>query len=259
MDALSPIPGLTLRVKRRPYDLLKIAHRGFVTPAAPACSLAAFRMAIENGYDMVELDVRESQDGVPFVHHDWSLERSCGPRRKFGELASSDIAELRYLGTQEAVASLEEVLALCRGHVGIMLDVKDASGSDKFFTRMRSLLETHGFAGLAVTISSRYPKVARHLAGWAVFRLEIDEFVKLRTEGKALPENRFAFSHQRRLTDGLIRHLKEAGVPVIATIVPGRYPKSKRLQHGAREIARLQHAGIQGLLFDSMYHAAVFG
>jgi glycerophosphoryl diester phosphodiesterase len=53
---------------RRP---LVIAHRGGVVgPGTPECSLAAIRLAAEQGYDMVEFDVQETADGVPVVFHD---------------------------------------------------------------------------------------------------------------------------------------------------------------------------------------------
>ena len=52
---------------RRP---LLVAHRGgVITPDAPENSLAAIRLAAEQGYDMVELDVREAKDQEPVLFH----------------------------------------------------------------------------------------------------------------------------------------------------------------------------------------------
>jgi glycerophosphoryl diester phosphodiesterase len=61
---------------RRP---ILIAHRGgVVSPRSPECSLTAMRLAAETGYDMVELDVQKSSDGVPIVLHDRTLAKACG-------------------------------------------------------------------------------------------------------------------------------------------------------------------------------------
>ena len=59
------------------------AHRGLYDNkrGIPENSLAAFERAIRAGYG-IELDVRETRDHVLVVHHDETLERSCGdPRR----------------------------------------------------------------------------------------------------------------------------------------------------------------------------------
>ncbi len=49
-----------------------IGHRG-ASSAAPENTLAAFRLAVAQGADGVELDVRRSADGALVVHHDAHL------------------------------------------------------------------------------------------------------------------------------------------------------------------------------------------
>lgn len=52
---------------RRP---LLVAHRGgAVGPGTPENSPAAMRLAAVHGYDLVELDVRQTKDGELFVFH----------------------------------------------------------------------------------------------------------------------------------------------------------------------------------------------
>ena len=57
------------------------AHRGLYDNArgVPENSLPAFERAVRAGYG-IELDVRETRDHVLVVHHDETLERSCGGR-----------------------------------------------------------------------------------------------------------------------------------------------------------------------------------
>ena len=52
-----------------------IAHRG-AGKLAPENTLAAFRLGAAHGWRMAECDVKLSQDGVPFLMHDATLERT---------------------------------------------------------------------------------------------------------------------------------------------------------------------------------------
>ncbi|HYF24694.1 MAG TPA: glycerophosphodiester phosphodiesterase [Baekduia sp.] len=54
-----------------------IAHRG-ASAQAPEHTFAAFDLALEQGADVLELDVRLTADGRPVVLHDATLERTTG-------------------------------------------------------------------------------------------------------------------------------------------------------------------------------------
>jgi glycerophosphoryl diester phosphodiesterase len=51
-----------------------IAHRG-ASGTAPENTLAAIKLAAEHGAQCVELDASISADGIPFIHHDDTLDR----------------------------------------------------------------------------------------------------------------------------------------------------------------------------------------
>ena len=70
-----------------------IAHRG-ASGLAPENTMAAFALAIEQGADAIELDVRLTADRVPVVLHDATLDRTTGAR---GEARSCSFAELTKL------------------------------------------------------------------------------------------------------------------------------------------------------------------
>jgi glycerophosphoryl diester phosphodiesterase len=94
---------------------LVIAHRG-ASRVAPGNSLAAFEAAIEAGCDAVELDVRQTLDGMLVVHH--AAARSGKPvaRLTYDELARR---------SRHVPPRLEEALALCAGRIGLDLEIKD--------------------------------------------------------------------------------------------------------------------------------------
>ena len=54
-----------------------VGHRG-VAAEALENSLASFELAVEQGADMIELDVQLTADGELVVFHDWTLERLAG-------------------------------------------------------------------------------------------------------------------------------------------------------------------------------------
>ena len=61
------------------------AHRGVCTEA-PENTMAAYRLAVAQGYDIIEFDPKCTKDDMWVVHHDMTLNRTC-------RLAGKEIAE----------------------------------------------------------------------------------------------------------------------------------------------------------------------
>src|SRR2546423_12949606 len=83
------------------------AHRGGGledgTPIAYENSLSAFKGAPGRGADVVELDVHVSNDGVPFVMHDGTLDRTtdCSGSVADHTAAEIDACHIDRLGTTD--------------------------------------------------------------------------------------------------------------------------------------------------------------
>jgi glycerophosphoryl diester phosphodiesterase len=75
---------------------LIIGHRG-ASAHAPENTHAAFALAFEAGADGIEFDVRLARDGVPFVFHDATLERTAGVRGAADILSSTTLSQM-YVG-----------------------------------------------------------------------------------------------------------------------------------------------------------------
>lgn len=92
-----------------------IAHRGF-SASAPENTLVALEAGIEAGADAVEFDLHSTEDGIPVLLHDSTLDRTTdgsGPvhRRTFDEISGLDAGgwfDPAFAG--EPVPSLESVL-----------------------------------------------------------------------------------------------------------------------------------------------------
>lgn len=77
-----------------PWPLpLWIAHRG-AGRRAPENTLAAFRLGAAHGYRAFECDVKLSQDGVPFLLHDSTLDRTTNARGVAGERPWAELSRL---------------------------------------------------------------------------------------------------------------------------------------------------------------------
>jgi glycerophosphoryl diester phosphodiesterase len=118
-----------------PYPLW-IAHRG-AGKLAPENTLAAFRLGAGFGYRAFECDVKLSADGVLFLLHDATLERTTSGRGPAVDQRWQDLSQLdaggwhspAYAG--EPPASLAGVAALCigNGHA-LNIEIKPSPGAE---------------------------------------------------------------------------------------------------------------------------------
>lgn len=105
-----------------------IAHRG-AGRLAPENTLAAFRLGASYGYRMFECDVKLSADGVPFLMHDATLERTTSghgtggdqPWEKLSLLDAGSWHSRSYAG--EPLASLDNLARYCL-HNGYFLNIE---------------------------------------------------------------------------------------------------------------------------------------
>lgn len=107
--------------------ILVCAHRGSCGGNVPCNTLSAFKAALINGADIVELDVTKSRDGQLFVFHpgkEWAHLRTRFP---LSRLSSESIKKLRYINyddkkTHYTVERLEDVLMFLKGKCYINVD-----------------------------------------------------------------------------------------------------------------------------------------
>lgn len=116
---------VTVRDLRSVLSMLAVpfAHRGLHRAGVPENSLDAFAGAVAAGLG-IELDVRLSADGVPMVHHDATLLRSCGIQRRMVELPAAELSALELQGGGGTIPTLGQALGLIDGRVPLLLDLK---------------------------------------------------------------------------------------------------------------------------------------
>lgn len=103
--------------------MLIYAHRG-ASGRLPENTLRAFRAAINDGADGVELDLHATADGVPVVIHDRDLARTTSGA---GNVDALTLAELRSFDAGgEPVPTFAEVLDLLAGRLRLDIEIKQA-------------------------------------------------------------------------------------------------------------------------------------
>ncbi len=127
-----------------------VSHRG-CSAEAPENSIPAFEKAIEAGVQWIELDVHQTKDGVVVVTHDDNLKRIAGVNKKiynmtYEELCTYDVGSWfskEYEGLR--VATLEEVLALCKGRVRLQIELKPTGHEENFEQNVIDLVRAYGY------------------------------------------------------------------------------------------------------------------
>ena len=143
---------------RKSQPVAVIAHRG-ASVEAPENTLAAFRLAVDQETDYVELDVQESKDGEVLVVHDSDLMKLGGDAAKVWE---ADAAYLRSVdigsrvGPQfaaERVPTLAEALAVCKGRSKVIVELKQYGHGVRLEEKVVGIVEAAGMADDCVFMS----------------------------------------------------------------------------------------------------------
>ncbi len=128
---LVPAAALPASTEWPEWSVVFVAHRGGIVPGYPENTLAAFRQAIEQGVQVIEIDLRGTGDGEVVIMHDATVDRTTDGQ---GPVAGKTLAELRQLdaGRGERIPTYAEVLQLVAGSgVKLLLDIKESPALDK--------------------------------------------------------------------------------------------------------------------------------
>ena len=146
------------------------AHRGS-SMNAPENTLPAIEMAIREGADYVEIDVRQTADGHLVLLHDRDLRRIAGKPRLIWEMS---IDEVRRVGAGEwfhprfrgvGIPTLEAAIEAVRGRAKLYLEIKPSIHTPDLTRNVVSVLRQKDFTR-DVLIGALQPEVleeVRHL------------------------------------------------------------------------------------------------
>lgn len=166
--SVSRLAALPPYLQGRPRPYL-IAHRG-ASALLPENSLAAFRLAVDQGADALETDLWFSADGVLVCHHDATVTRMTGGAGRVDGLAARELAGLPLRGpgrSQGGIPSLEDLLAWMPQDRLLVLELKDPRfGRPEWAARLVDLIAPRIAAGsvLVAAFQRRRLAAARSVA-----------------------------------------------------------------------------------------------
>jgi glycerophosphoryl diester phosphodiesterase len=229
-----------------------IAHRG-AGKLAPENTLAAFRVGASHGYRAFECDVKLSADGVPFLLHDDTLQRTTPAHGSAGKRSWSDLSRLdagswhsrAYAG--EPMPSLDGVARYClRNGFALNIEIKPTSGAEAETGRVVAEHAARLWAEEAVKplLSSFRPDAlaAAQRAEPALPRALLLDTLRSGwfTEAQALACVAVVFNH-KLIDEKLLARVHGAGMKALCYTV-----------NDPAVAQRLWHAGIDGLITDAV-------
>ena len=143
-----------------------MAHRG-ASGAAPENTLAAIKRAIEDGADWVEIDVQETADGEVVVFHDSDFMRLSQNGLKIWDATMDDLKDID-IGSwfapefkDQRVPTLDQVLDVCKGKIGVNIELKYYGHDDQLEQKVAEIVEAHGMASEIVVMSLKIDMVRK--------------------------------------------------------------------------------------------------
>lgn len=135
-----------------------IAHRGY-SGSAPENTLAAARLAGENGFDACEFDIWPTKDRVWVVMHDETVDRMTDGTGAISDMTLEEVKKLRIDAgngvekyPDENVPTLNEMLDECES-AGIMPVIEIKNGDEDNLEALASQLEKSGLIDKCTVIS----------------------------------------------------------------------------------------------------------
>jgi glycerophosphoryl diester phosphodiesterase len=224
---------------RQPGRTLVVAHRG-ATADAPENTLAAFRLAAEQGADAIEFDVRATSDGHLVIIHDPSLDRTTDRAGQIGALTLEEVRRADAGGRRgqpfvgERVPTLAEVLTVAHGQMLVDIELKVAGVEAQVIAELAragmidDALVTSFLEDVLVRVQAADP---RPTVGLLQQWLDLERVAALGVE-VYLP-------HVRALSPDVVQFCRGRGVGII--------PWTARSEDDARAALAL---GVDGLIAD---------
>ena len=163
---------------------LLAAHRGVCGGNIPCNTEKAFRAALSQGADIIELDVAHSLSGTLWVFHPGMEYPHLGIRRPLAALADKTIEGLRFLNadrtrTEDPILTLDDAFELLKGKC--LLNI------DKFWTHPFEIADCIRRHGLQTQVLTKIPDSRNAADKVAAAAPELPLFAIVRDRDKITP------------------------------------------------------------------------
>jgi glycerophosphoryl diester phosphodiesterase len=216
-------------------DVVVIAHRG-AAGSAPENTLASVAVALDEGADIVEIDVQETADGTVVVIHDSDLMKVGGSPLKVWEAEFEEIREIdigSWYGLEFAgqrVPTLAEVLEMCKDKARVDIELKYYGHNDRLEQRVANIVRETGMNDQVIAMSLKGDLALSMKAiepHWQVGLLTAKAVGDLSTS-----DHDFLAVHAGIANPGFIRRAHRAGKDVYVWTVNDRLNMSRMMSRG---------------------------
>lgn len=200
------------------------AHRGD-SMNAPENTMAAIEKAAENQADIIEIDVRQTADGVYVLFHDEDLYRTTGVKRDVGECNYDFISNLdagsyfseEYAG--EPIPTLEEALIYGEeNNIFYNIELKPEDTDTNYVQGIMDLLEKYDYIDNCVVSSMNYETLKEvKVLNEDIETIYIISMVIGRIEGLEYADG-FSIKH-RFITADMVERIHKKGKKIFAWTV----------------------------------------
>ncbi|MEW4447767.1 glycerophosphodiester phosphodiesterase family protein [Qipengyuania sp. JC766] len=241
----------TLDCFEREGRTLVSAHRGGPTPGLPENSIEAMDALLHEAPAIMEIDVAGSRDGVLFLMHDDTLDRTTTGT---GEAAALDWPALSALRLRDAsgwvtpygIPTLQAALAWAKGRTVLQIDFKRSASYEDTIAAIREAGMTQDVVLIAYSVGSA---VRLHqLAPDMTISLSMEEAGALDEAVTAgIPADRLvAFTGTRTVRPDLYAALDAADVEVIFGTLGGSRSLDRQFERDGSD-ARYAELGVSGV------------
>ena len=126
--------------------MLKIGHRGAKVYVAEN-TLESFLKAISMGVDMIELDVQLSNDGIPVVIHDETVDRTTKASGLVEHFSATDLQSF-------GIPTLEQVFDIINQKCSINIEIKNTKATQAVLELTTSYINTKNWQPSDFLLSS---------------------------------------------------------------------------------------------------------
>ncbi len=198
-----------------PFQLF--AHRGgVVEDVHPDNSIAALQAAVTRHYWGIEIDIRETKDGVLVMQHDPDLNQNFGDARRIFESTWAELQPLRTRVDAQPVWRFEDIVKAAHdAGLHLMLDSKDPHSPD-FPAKVEAVLRRYDMVGNCLIIGTA--DAMAHFTGKAPVGKKFGSLKAAIEADPGAKDRYFLFEEGRALTEERIKWAQAHGVRVVPSV-----------------------------------------
>ena len=231
-----------------------IAHRGGITgDRFNEFDPASINKAIDQGYYMLEVDIRMTKDSVLIVHHDTDFQRFFNHPGRVDEMTWEQIQDLKSDRGDYHPISFEQFARMVSGRVKLMMDLKDHDADPGYFRRLEEIMERYNLFDGAYFIDMDAREFFWGRSKFSFGMGEIPRIQALLSQGEDVVCHYFLFSTSTFLTSDAVKWAQQNNITVVAAVNIFRYRFENHWQGAKRDIEFLKALGVREYQIDSHY------